>query len=611
MSVTSIVPVRSKAELQRFIRLPAKLYASDPHFIPPLEMERMDALTKKNPYFEHAEAQFFLAVRDGRDVGRISAQVDSLTQQADLGYFGLLAAENDPNVFAALFEAAEQWLRAKGKRRVQGPFNLSINEETGLLIDGFDTPPIVFMPHDPRYAAEQVEGQGYGKAKDVIAYLYDMRELPASAKRLIQRHKPGGMRVRHLDFTRYDAEFRTIRELFNDAWSENWGFIPFTQAEFDHLAKGLKPFLDAKAGAIVEVDGQPVGFGILLPNINEAIRDFNGRLLPFNWLKLIQRRPRGRAGTVSHHRQHAHTCVGARLPGRRAFLDPRRQSAHAQNHRSAGRGALQDVSRLRKKPRVSHGLTALVLAGTRAGGDPLAAHAGVSHKALIQIGGRTMLERVVSALVDVPEVARVVVAIERPELVAALPAMPKAVTAMPASSGPSASVAAALDAHRTPMLVTTADHALLRAAWISEFLSKVPTAADAVVALARKDAVTAAAPNTQRTYLRFADGDYSGCNLFLLSTPAAGRVVRLWQDIEAQRKRPVQMLRRLGIGYALRYRLGRLTLAQALGRLGELAGDAQVSACALNDGRAAIDVDKPADLELVRALAADEVRSPE
>jgi hypothetical protein len=289
MGTIDIVPVRSSAELQRFIRLPARLYARDPHFVPQLEMERRDALTPKNPYFEHAEAQFFLAVRDGRDVGRISAQVDRLVKDPRVGHFGLIAAEDDPAIFEALLAAAENWLRAQGRTHVQGPFNLSINQETGLLIDGFDTPPMVFMSHDPPYAAKRIESQGYRKAKDVIAYLYDLRELPAAAKRMISRCLPQGMRVRHLDFSRYDAEFEVIRDLFNDAWCENWGFVPFTPAEFKHLSKGLKPFLDPKLGAIVEVRGEPVGFGITLPNLNELIRDFGGKLLPFNWIKLIVR----------------------------------------------------------------------------------------------------------------------------------------------------------------------------------------------------------------------------------------------------------------------------------------------------------------------------------
>lgn len=289
MSAVQVIPVRSSAELNRFIRLPARLYAADPNFVPPLIMERRDALTPKNPYFEHAEAQFFLAVRNGQDVGRISAQVDRLVQQPDIGHFGLIAAVDDAEVFAALFAAAEAWLRSQGKSRVQGPFNLTINEETGLLVDGFDTPPVIFMAHDPRYAAGQIERLRYVKAKDVIAYRYDLRELPAAVRRVIQRHQPGGMTVRHLDLKRYEAEFDTIRDIFNDAWSENWGFVPFTEAEFKHLAKGLKPLLDPKLGAIVEVNGVAVGFGILLPNLNEAIADFDGRLLPFNWLKLLLR----------------------------------------------------------------------------------------------------------------------------------------------------------------------------------------------------------------------------------------------------------------------------------------------------------------------------------
>lgn len=252
--------------------------------------------------------------------------------------------------------------------------------------------------------------------------------------------------------------------------------------------------------------------------------------------------------------------------------------------------------------RTSAGLTALVLAGSRAGGDPLATHAGVSHKALIEVGGRTMLERVVMALAASRQIGRIVVAIEQPQIVAALPSCGKPVVSMAAAAGPSASVTAALLAEGTPLLVTTADHALLSPGWVDEFLSGAPESADAVVALVRKEAVRQAAPDTQRTYLKFADGDYSGCNLFLFRRPAAAGVVRLWQEIEANRKRPVAMLRRLGPLYALSYRLGRLSLDRALERLGALSG-ARIGAFLLSDGRAAIDVDKPADLELVRRLA--------
>ena len=248
-------------------------------------------------------------------------------------------------------------------------------------------------------------------------------------------------------------------------------------------------------------------------------------------------------------------------------------------------------------------LTALILAGTRGGGDPLAEYAGVSHKALIPVDGRPMLERVVAAVAAVPQVGRILVAIERPEIVAALPPMRVAVTAVQAAAGPSASVAAVLAAEGTPLLLTTADHALLQPEWIQELLRADAGNADALVALARSESVLAAAPGTQRTWLRFADGNYSGCNLFLLHTAATARIVALWQEVEAARKRPLTLLRRLGITYALRYRMGWLTLAAALDRLGRLAS-ARIRPVILTDGRAAIDVDKPADLQLVRELLA-------
>ena len=245
-------------------------------------------------------------------------------------------------------------------------------------------------------------------------------------------------------------------------------------------------------------------------------------------------------------------------------------------------------------------LTALVLAGTRAGGDPLADYAGVSHKALIEVGGRTMVERVVEALAAAPEVLRIVVAIERPELLEGLPGLApsrcaKPLEAMPTEpGGPSATVAAALRRLGTPLLATTADNALLETAWIAEFLAKVPADAD----------LAAAAPDTRRTWLRFADGDHSGCNLFLLARPKAADAIAVWQTLENERKRPLRMVRRLGWTFAARYALGRLPMQAAANRLGMLAGGARLAIVALSDGRAAIDVDKPDDLDLVRRLVA-------
>lgn len=295
MSGIEIVPVSARAELDRFIRLPARLFGRDPHFVPPLLLERQQALSAaKNPYFEHAEAQFWLALRNGRDVGRISAQVDRLVRDPTVGHFGLIAAENDAEVFAALFDAAENWLLARGRGHVIGPFNLTINEEAGLLIDGFDQPPMMFMAHDPPYAGPHVEARGYRKARDLIAYLYDVdHDLPRAARLLIARHRLEELTVRTLDMRRYSEEFVTITSIFNDAWCENWGFVPFTEAEIVHMAKSLKPIIDPAWTAIVELRGEAVGFGIMLPNLNEAIAGFDGRLLPLNWLKLLWRLRRG------------------------------------------------------------------------------------------------------------------------------------------------------------------------------------------------------------------------------------------------------------------------------------------------------------------------------
>jgi len=251
-------------------------------------------------------------------------------------------------------------------------------------------------------------------------------------------------------------------------------------------------------------------------------------------------------------------------------------------------------------------LTALVLAGTRAGGDPLASGEGVSHKALIAIAGRAMIEHVVRALDAVPEIGRIVIAIERPGALDDLPglrapACRHPVSVVAAAEGPSASVASVLAREGVPLLVTTADHPLLRPEWIRHLLDAAPAGADATVALASRGSVTAAARGTRRTYLRFVEGEYSGCNLFLLLRPGATGVVDLWRQLEMDRKRPLRLMLRLGPGFALRYALGRLRLEQALAKL-ERASGARVAVVELADGRAAIDVDKPDDLQLVRRL---------
>lgn len=291
----TIVPVGTPDELKRFIALPARLSAKDRNWITPLIMERTEALSPKtNPFFDHAEVQMFLATRGGRDVGRISAQIDQLTPQPAPGrldgHFGMIAAEDDPAVFQALFRAAEDWLRARGRTHALGPFNLSINEEVGLLVEGFDTPPMVMMGHDQPYVGGRVEEQGYVKAKDVFAYIADENgDIPPIAQRRVERGLPKGVVLRQLDMSRYDEEVETLTDILNDAWKDNWGFTPTTEAETRQLAKALKQVIDKRLTWFAEIDGEPAGFLVFLPNVNEAIADLDGKLLPFGWAKLLWR----------------------------------------------------------------------------------------------------------------------------------------------------------------------------------------------------------------------------------------------------------------------------------------------------------------------------------
>ncbi|OWK30023.1 nucleotidyltransferase family protein [Sphingomonas dokdonensis] len=240
---------------------------------------------------------------------------------------------------------------------------------------------------------------------------------------------------------------------------------------------------------------------------------------------------------------------------------------------------------------------AVVLAGSRGGTDPVAAYAGIADKALIDFDGQTMLARVIHAL-RAADVGDIAVAANAPAV--ATEAAANDARMLPAAAGPSASTGAALATLGAPLLVTTGDHALLRPAWIRDFVAEVPPGADVAVLLARRESVERAAPGSRRTYLRFADGDWSGCNLFLLATPKAEAAVRLWQAVERDRKRPWRIVGRLGPGLLLRYLLGRLSLAEAIAALGRRAGVvAAVVEC--RDGLAAVDVDKPTDLDFVRA----------
>jgi hypothetical protein len=287
-----IVEVRGRSALNDFIRLPWSLYGEDQMWVPPLLLERRMHLSPKNPYFEHAEFCSWLAYRNSKPVGRISAQIDRLhidRYRDATGFFGMLEAENNPLTFRSLLDTAENWLRDKGMRRIGGPYNLSINQELGLLVDGFDSPPSLMMGHARPYYALRIEENGFQKEKDLLAYIINSDFKMSAAARRITATNKGRVHIRKLHKSNFVDELNILRDIFNDAWSQNWNFVPFTNAEFEHLGKDLKMLADEELVKIAEVDGEPAAFIVVLPNINEAIRDLNGRLLPFGWLKMLWR----------------------------------------------------------------------------------------------------------------------------------------------------------------------------------------------------------------------------------------------------------------------------------------------------------------------------------
>jgi len=290
--MVDIVGVANKRDLETFIRLPGRLAANDPAWVEPLWFERRQFLSPThNPFFKHADVRLWVAYKNGEPAGRISAQIDHLAPSQDgqkLGFFGLIDAAFD-DVLAALFASAEGWLLEQGADIARGPFSLSVNETAGLLIEGFDTPPYVMMDHHGPWLGPAIERQNYRKARDLVTYTLDVSNgLPDHPRRLAERAFDG-LLIRSLDMARYGEEIITVTSIFNDAWADNWGFIPLTEAEIDAMASELKPILDPELVKIAELNGKPVAFIVLLPNLNEAISDLGGRLLPFGWLRLIWR----------------------------------------------------------------------------------------------------------------------------------------------------------------------------------------------------------------------------------------------------------------------------------------------------------------------------------
>ncbi len=287
----TVHPVTNRHELRTFIDIPWRVYSDDPMWVPPLRLERRLHFSKFNPYFKHAEWQAWIAYRGNLPVGRISAQIDQLHRQrygADTGHFGLLESVEDTEIFAALTYTAETWLSERNTKYVSGPFNFSINQECGVLVDGFDTPPMVMMPHSPKWYGRLLEEQGYQPLKDLLAYWVNLDFKVPQFMRILLGKFSSRIHLRMIRRNQFKAEMEILRNIFNDAWSDNWGFIPFTEAEFSELGSVFRILLRDEYMWVAEVDGVPAAFLVALPNLNEIFAKFNGNFFPNNWLRLYK-----------------------------------------------------------------------------------------------------------------------------------------------------------------------------------------------------------------------------------------------------------------------------------------------------------------------------------
>lgn len=282
-------------DVKDFLRAGHVVFRGDPAWVPPLDFELKERLSpKKNPLFEHADAMLFTAWDDGRLVGRVSASVDRewLSVWDDgAGHFGFFDTVDDPRVAGALLEAAEGWLRAQGMTRVVGPMSLSANEEIGLLVDGFEHPPALMMGHSRPYQSALVERHGYEKEKDLHCWRFS-KDVPITrrAKKAWEEVRAlDEVTLRSIDMKRFDEELATIVDIYNEAWAGKWGFVPITAREVEKMADDMRLVLDPDLAFVAVIDGEPIGMCVMIPNLNEAIRDLDGKLFPLGWAKLLWR----------------------------------------------------------------------------------------------------------------------------------------------------------------------------------------------------------------------------------------------------------------------------------------------------------------------------------
>ncbi|SHK83981.1 hypothetical protein [Rhodothermus profundi] len=291
-----VVPVRSRRLLRKFIDLPYRLYRGHPYWVPPLRRDVAETLSpRKNPFFEHGQIQPFVALdASGRVVGRIAAIINGMHLKKyndGVGFFGFFECVSDFAVARALFDAAAEWLRAQGLQRMRGPTNPSLNDVAGLLVNGFDRAPSILMPYNPPYYADFLEQAGFERVMTMWAYYVHKKYLKTEKLErgvaLVRRRNPT-ITLRTLDMRRFDEEARTVLDIYNEAWSENWGHVPMTENEFQHLARALKQVVDPELVLILEDEGYPIAFSLLLPNLNQALRHArNGRLFPFGLIKVL------------------------------------------------------------------------------------------------------------------------------------------------------------------------------------------------------------------------------------------------------------------------------------------------------------------------------------
>jgi GNAT superfamily N-acetyltransferase len=305
-----IEPVQSSQDMEEFIRFPFEVYRGDTNWVPFLLSERRKFLDPKhNPFFDHADVALWLARRNGELVGTISSHIDHLHNQVHddkIGMFGLFELVNDYAVAEALLSTARDWVGKRGMTALRGPLSFSQNHECGLLVDGFDGPPAVMMTYNPRYYIDFYERFGLTKAMDLYAYIGDLAQfggdpstLPVKLVRVTEKVKERiGIITRPANMKVYEEEIERAERVYNQAWEKNWGFVPLTDAEIEKLAADLKQIIDPELAIVAEIDGEPVGVSIAIPDINQVLIHLNGRLFPLGWLKALW---------------HARKITGARL----------------------------------------------------------------------------------------------------------------------------------------------------------------------------------------------------------------------------------------------------------------------------------------------------------